>query len=97
MSTKLHCHNGKYYLRVETSEHEAARRKLKRLDRLLAHAPESEQPRLREKMSALVRERNESVYYREVDPAEYPDARVVAMGRPPRRSPEGVGGSGGKR
>ncbi len=88
MSTKLHCHNGKYYLRVETEEHEAARRKLKRLDRQLARAPEAEQPHLREKMAELVRLRNESVYYREVDPSDYPDCRVAAMGRPPRRLAE---------
>lgn len=84
MSNKIHCHNGKYYLRVETAEHEAARRKIKRLDRLLAHAPEGERPRLREKMAALVRVRNESVFYMEVNPADYPNSRVVTLSRQPR-------------
>ncbi len=83
---KLYKYKETCYLCTETREHRAAQKKLQRLNKQLGHlAPDApERAVLLERLERYKHERDTTLLFTAVDPADYPDARIVEHKGPPK-------------
>ncbi len=83
---KLYKYKETYYLCTETREHRAAQKKLQRLNKQLGHlAPDApERAPLLQKLEQYKHERDTTLLFTVVNPADYPDAKIVEHRGPPK-------------
>ena len=83
---KLYKYKETYYLCTETREHREAQKKLHRLNKQLGHlaVDNPERAALLERLERYKRERDTTLLFTVVNPADYPDAKVVEHRGPPK-------------